>query len=79
MGTSEESTAGGVLTRYGQALGSCAGIGSAQDTAGVPVITSAAAMAAARRTVVNVAMGWQVRRFRTRNRGAALWRVWLVM
>ena len=72
MGTSEESTAGGVVTRYGQALGSWAGIGSARASAGLPVISSAAAMAAARRTVVNVAMGWQVRRSGARNRGAAL-------
>ncbi|GAA2786849.1 hypothetical protein GCM10010533_26790 [Mycolicibacterium pallens] len=48
FGTSEESTAGGVVTRYGQVLGS----GSAHAVADVPTTHTAAATAAAHRVKI---------------------------
>jgi hypothetical protein len=42
-------------------LGSGAGAGSAPASAGVPIISSVAAIAAARRILVNVAMGLQAK------------------
>jgi hypothetical protein len=72
LGTSEESTAGGVDTLYGHVLGSGADAGSAPASAGVPIISSVAAIAAARRILVNVAMGLQAKRCRADIRGAAL-------
>jgi hypothetical protein len=50
FGTSDESTAGGVVTRYGQ--GSGAALGSALATAGPAIKRRAAASAAARADAV---------------------------
>jgi hypothetical protein len=72
-GTSEESTAGGVATLYGQVLGSGAASGSAHAIAGVPTTHTAAANAAAHRAnVLEVAIETQIKGFRRRNRAAAL-------
>ena len=72
-GTSEESTAGGVATLYGQVLGSGAALGSAHAIAGVPTTHTAAASAAAHRThVFEVAIEWQIKGFPRRNHAAAL-------
>ena len=52
VGTSDESTAGGVDTRYGQLLGSGAALGSAEAIAGAPIMHSDAATAANRARVL---------------------------
>ena len=76
-GTSEESTAGGVVTRYGQVLGSGAPAGSAHAIAGVPTTHSAAASAAAHRVnSFSLAIESQSRGLEPRNSGAALWLEW---
>jgi hypothetical protein len=58
LGTSEESTAGGVETLYGQLLGSGAELGSAHAATGVPTIKRVAVMAAARRSLVMFAIAF---------------------
>ena len=62
VGTSEESTAGGVETLYGQLLGSGPAAGSAEARTGEPTMKRVAVKAAARRSLVIITIASQVRR-----------------